>query len=173
MFILNEKVFYPGHGVAKINRIIDKRVDGSTLQFFELTFINKDMTILVPTSNLPSVGVRRLSSDNGVDGIFKMLSERAKPISTDPSGSNWNKRNKEYQRKLRSGSLQEICEIYRDLKQISSQKELSFGEKSLLQETESLLSQEIAIVKRVGEDVIVQELRAQFDASEVSHQFTA
>ena len=172
MFTLNEKVFYPGHGVARINRIIDKRVDGSTFQFFELTFINKDMTILVPTSNLPSVGVRHLSSDNGVKGIFKMLSEQAKPISTDPSGSNWNKRNKEYQRKLRSGSLKEICEIYRDLKQISIQKELSFGEKSLLQETESLLAQEISIVKHVNEDAIVQELREQFDTSGSSNRMS-
>jgi len=173
MFILNDKVFYPVHGVAKISRIIDKRVDGSTLQFFELTFINKDMTILVPTSNLPSVGVRPLSSDNGVDDIFKMLSEPTKPMSADPNGTNWNKRNKEYQRKLRSGSLEEICEIYRDLKQISSHKELSFGEKSLLQETESLLAQEIAIVKHVGEEVIVQELRAQFDSSHSDHHIRA
>jgi len=58
MFIRNEKVVYPGHGVAVISAVIEKKIAGRVLQFFELRFLNKDMTILVPTDNAIAVGIR-------------------------------------------------------------------------------------------------------------------
>ena len=66
------------------------------------------------------------------------------------SASNWNRRNKEYQNKLRTGSLKDISEIYKDLKHIANHKELSFGEKNLLSKTELLLVEEIAAAEEAG-----------------------
>ena len=159
MFSLKEKVVYPGHGVAEISCIVEKKIGGKTTSFFELKFLNKDMTILVPTQNLSAVGIRRLSSPDAVDNIFKMLSE---PVETgsDAIVSKWNKRNKEYQSKLRTGKLDEICEIYRYLNHVSVQKELSFGEKNLLGQTESLLVEEISLVSEIAKDITVQQLRS-------------
>lgn len=162
MFILDEKVVYPGHGVAKIHRIVEKKIADNTAKFFELKFLSKDMTILVPTHNLTSVGVRRLSSVAHIKTVFKLLREPAVQMSNELSSSNWNKRNKEYQCKLRSGSIQEISKIYRDLKHIAAYKELSFGEKNLLQQTEALLAEEIAIVHEIQEEKAVETLRAPF-----------
>ena len=163
MFSLNEKVVYPGHGVAKINRLVEKNVSGSMTQFFELTFLNKDMTILVPVNNLTAVGVRRLSSTKNITDIYRILSEPLKKNSPEITASNWNKRNKEYQGKLRSGDLNEICKIYRDLKHIATHKELSFGEKNLLSQTESFLAQEISLVNNVAEEKAIERLRALFN----------
>ena len=109
MFTLNEKVVYPGHGVAKINRILEKKVGGNTLSFFELTFLNKDMTILVPTNSVESVGLRPLSSVKNIREGFTILAEPAKNVMRDLASSNWNKRNKDYQCKLRSGGIKELC----------------------------------------------------------------
>ena len=72
-FCVNEKVVYPGHGVAQINRIVEKQVAGNRASFFELKFLNKDMTILVPTHNLSSVGIRRLMLHRKYYDIFKTL----------------------------------------------------------------------------------------------------
>jgi CarD family transcriptional regulator len=160
MFVLGEKVVYAGHGVAKISRIIEKKVAGSITCFFELKFINKDMTILVPTNNLTTVGVRRLSSRENIDSIYKILSEPCVQVVNDLVTTNWNKRNKEYQGKLRSGNLAEICKIYRDIKHIATYKELSFGEKNLLQQTEALLAEEISIVENVIEEKAIEQLRS-------------
>ena len=162
MFSLYEKVVYPGHGVAEISRIIEKKVGSSTAKFFELKFLNKDMTILVPTNNLTSVGLRPLSTSKKINDVFKLLSEPTEKILNELAASNWNKRNKDYQCKLRTGNLYELCAIYRDLKYISTEKELSFGEKSLLQQTENLLAQEISIVKQVEEDAAIEHLRSLF-----------
>lgn len=160
-FCLNEKVVYPGHGVAQISRIVEKQVAGNNACFFELKFLNKDMTILVPTHNLSSVGIRRLSSTENIIDIFKTLSQPAQKVSYD-AVTNWNKRNKDYQCKLRSGDLQEICKIYRDLKNMSFYKELSFGEKALLQQTENLLAQEISLVQNMEEVKAIEHLRSLF-----------
>jgi CarD family transcriptional regulator len=77
----------------------------------------------------------------------------------DAAATNWNKRNKEYQGKLRSGNLLELCAIYRDLRHIEGNKELSFGEKSLLQQTENLLIEEIAIVTKVAAADAARQLK--------------
>ena len=161
MFTLNEKVVYPGHGVAKINSVVEKIVGGSTTKFFELSFFNKDMTILIPMSSSEVVGLRPLSSREKIKVVIQILSEPIE-ITIDNSASNWNKRNKEYQSKLRSGNICDICRIYRDLKLISSQKELSFGEKNLLTKTEMLLAEEIAIVTDIGEEKTIEQLRSIF-----------
>lgn len=160
-FCVDEKIVYPGHGVAKINRIVEKQIAGNRACFYELKFLNKDMTILVPTHNLSSVGVRRLSSAENITDIFRTLVQPSQRISQE-NATNWNKRNKDYQCKLRSGDLQEICKIYRDLKNMSVYKELSFGEKTLLQQTETLLAQEISLVQNMDEKKAVEHLRSLF-----------
>jgi len=166
MFALNEKVVYPGHGVARISQIIEKKVAGSLVKLFELRFLNKDMTILVPIHNFSSVGIRPLSTSENVDTIFKVLSERVSNMSRESVACNWNKRNKEYQCKLRTGNIKDICEIYRDLKCIAIYKELSFGEKNLLEQTESLLVEEIALVAQMGHDKVLELLRSPFKDSQ-------
>lgn len=175
MFSLNDKVVYPGHGVAKVNKVIDKIVGGHVTSFYELKFINKDMTVLVPTNNHATIGIRPLCSKDHIDDIFKILAKPAtkKINSSELTASNWNKRNKEYQCKLRSGDLKEISEIYRDLKHISSYKELSFGEKSLLHQTESLLAEEISLVNKIDEERAVEDLRSQFSYMQSMMNVTA
>ena len=39
MFAHNEKVVYPGHGVAYIYRVLDRRIGGLVTKFYELKFV--------------------------------------------------------------------------------------------------------------------------------------
>src|ERR1700722_12383987 len=159
MFSLKEKVVYPGHGVAEVTRILEKKVGIRKSSFFELKFLNKDMTILVPVENAESVGIRPLSSSQSINDIFMILSQPAVFRSADAPTVNWSKRNKEYLGKLRTGDLKEICAIYRELRHIAGRKELSFGERSLLQKTEVLLAEEISIVENIAHDQAVERVR--------------
>lgn len=166
MFGLHDKVVYPGHGVAKISRIVEKMVAGKQASFYELKFLNKDMTVLIPVENTDGIGLRPLSSTNRIDNIFKILAQPAKKIKHyELLANNWNKRNKEYQLKLRTGNIEEISEIYKDLKHISQQKELSFGEKNLLNQTENLLAEEISIVRKLEADKTIEYLRSMFNST--------
>jgi len=163
MFALNEKVVYPGHGVAQVLRVVERVVSGHTTHFYELKFLNKDMTILVPIDNLSSIGVRALNNSEYLKTVFKTLTT---PVIKSPlielSASSWNKRNKKYQSCLRSGDLVEISKIYRDLHYLAQEKELSFGERNLLLQTESLLAEEISMVEKLGKKHAVDQLRACF-----------
>lgn len=161
MFRLNEKVVYPGHGVARVNNLITKIVAGQEAMFYELAFLSKDMTVLVPTNNAEAVGIRPLSSSDHIKDVFDILTSPARRISHyEFTASNWNKRNKEYQNKLRTGRLKDLSEIYRDLHYIALQKELSFGEKNLLHQTEALLVEELSLVQEVGQEKAIEQLRS-------------
>lgn len=159
MFNEKDKVVYPGHGVAVINRVLERKIGGQSTQFFELAFINKDMTILVPVDNIESIGIRQLSSESDIGKLFDLFSEPVEPPHSEVA-LNWNKRNKEYQGRIRSGNINEIGQIYRDLRHIERQKELSFGEKNLLQQTEALLAEEIAHACDIGSEVATSHLRS-------------
>lgn len=161
MFSLNDKVVYPGYGVAYICRVFEKNIGLQKIIFYELKFQNKDMTIMVPQDKAEEVGVRSLSSVASISSMLEGLARPARHLKTaESTASNWNKRNKEYQSKLRTGSLKDISEIYRDLKYISRYKELSFGEKSLLLKTEALLVEEISAAEQLGEDKVIEKLRS-------------
>lgn len=164
MFNLDDRVVYPGHGVAKVNRIIKKVISEQVTTFYELKFINKDMTILVPTNNLSHNGMRPLCSNDKINDVFKFLAQPTKTVShTEAVSANWKQRKKEYDRKLHTGNLDDISKIYRELKQIEQQKELSFCEKNLLQQTEILLAEEIAFVKQFAEEKAIEQLRSFFN----------
>lgn len=161
MFSLHQKVVYPGHGVAYINRILEKDVSGKKMTFFELQFMSNNVTVLVPFDNAAHAGIRLLSTEEHVNDAFLLLTQPARKISPyEFTASSWNKRNKDYQLKLRNGTLSELIEIYRDLRFIATQKELSFGEKNILSRAESLLVEEIAIVNQIDANTATQKLRA-------------
>lgn len=171
MFLLRQKVVYPGHGVAYVNRIIEKQVGAEKAAFYELTFLSKDMTILVPVSNIESIGLRSLSSVTDIHAIFNNLSKPERKLSPfEFSASSWNKRHKEYQLKLRRGTLEDLSAIYKDLRTIEAQKKLSFGEKTILQKTEGLLVEEITVVQNTDSEKTVQRLRTLCSAASTQHQ---
>lgn len=163
MFKQNEKVVYPGHGIALVNRLIKKKINNTTTSFYELKFIDKDMTILVPTNNALAIGIRSITPADNLTTIFELLAEPPRKIRTqDMTPSSWTKRNKDYQNKIRTGKLEDISAIYRDLKHIELQKELSYGEKTMLNKTESLLTQEIAVSQELGEEKVLENIRSVF-----------
>ncbi len=159
MYALNEKVVYPGHGVAQVNRIVKKTIAGAPTYFYELVFLHQDMTILVPVDTATTIGLRPLSSGAHIDSVFSFLSEPQPPMIPETLIINWNKRNKEYKEKLQTGDITKISAIYRYLMHLSTQKDLSFGEKELLKQTELLLAEEIAEVRGIQEDVALLSMR--------------
>ena len=164
MFKIQEKVIYPGHGVAQIEEIVEKSVAGNKIKFFKLCFLCKDMTVLVPINNAPHMAIRKLSSKQEVkkalDELLRPPERKLENLDFTPSG--WNKRNKDYQLKIQGGALLDLSKIYRDLMFVAKQKELSFGERNLLQLAEDLLVQEIEIVTTKDRSIVLNQIRSQF-----------
>jgi CarD family transcriptional regulator len=164
MFKLHDHVIYPAHGVAVVSEISEKMIAGVAIQFLKLNFVFKDMMILVPTYNIATIGIRYPSSEQEVNSAIYELSKKPEKVldSIDFTPSGWNRRHKEYQLKIQDGKLIEVAKIYRDLMFIAQQKDLSFGERTVLLSTEELLVQEMQIVKLKDRDVVIQLLRNPF-----------
>lgn len=163
MFLLGQKVVYPGHGVAIVARIFEKTFGQSKTVFYELQFLTKDMTVMVAMDRTEEVGIRPISPLKHIHEILESLLIPTKSIEQlEMTASNWNRRNKEYQNKLRTGSLKDISEIYRDLKYIGQYKELSFGEKNLLTRTETLLVEEVAAAQNLETEKAIEKVRSFF-----------
>jgi len=165
VFFKDEKIVYPGHGVARISRIVEKKIGNETVKFYELAFLHKDMTILIPMKTISQAGIRRLTSVQNIKKMLQSLAFSEKKDIKDLTPINWGKRNKEYHVRLRSGDLQEIGNVYQELLSIAQHKELSFGEKKFLKQTEALLAQEISIVNKLEEGKAVEYLREVFKRS--------
>ena len=110
-FKIGEKVVYPAHGVGVIEGVQTKVISGSERKFYMLRIIDSDMTIMIPTENVQSVGLRRIIGKDMVAKVYKIL--RDKKVEIDQQ--TWNRRYREYTEKIKTGSVLEIAKVLRDL----------------------------------------------------------
>jgi len=158
-FKVGDKIVYPGHGVGEIDSIRSTNIGGGLeQQFYSITILESGMKVMVPMAQAGSVGLRRIIDKKTIDQVYTILKERDFKIDTQT----WNRRFREYSQKIKTGSVYEIAVVLRDLSVLSSDKELSFGEKKMLDMAQSLLASEIAIAKSRPQDKIVGELRSLF-----------
>ena len=76
VFKVGEKVVYPAHGVGVIQSIQTRVVSGTEKTFYMLKILDSDMTIMIPTENVGSVGLRRIIGRDMVAKVYKILRER-------------------------------------------------------------------------------------------------
>ena len=145
---------YPAHGVGKIEKIETQEISGCRQDFYVMRILENDMIIMIPTKNVGNVGLRELISLNDVPKLYSILRKRDVMIDNQT----WNRRYREYMDKIKTGSVFEVAEVYRDLLRLKLDKELSFGERKMLDTARTLLVKEISLAKQVKEEQIEQDL---------------
>ncbi len=139
MFRIGQKVVYPTHGVGRIEAIEQKQVSGNLQSFYILRILGTDMTIMVPTGNAERVGLRHLIGAKEVPKVMEIL--RRKDVEISP---NWNRRFKDNLERIKTGSLYEVATVLRKLVLLQRERNLSFGEKKMLENVRQLLISEIS-----------------------------
>lgn len=157
-FKKGDMAVYPAHGVGKIDSIETREISGKEHKFYILKIMDNGMTIMVPTSNVRNVGLREVIGQSEVDIVYDILKERDIAITKDT----WNRRYREYMDKIKTGSIYEVSEVLRDLSMIRYQKELSFGERKMLDMARSLIIKELAIAQDMAEDDIEESIEEIF-----------
>jgi CarD family transcriptional regulator len=148
MFKIGDKAVYPAHGVGVIEDIKSKVISGTKQTFYVLRILEKDMTIMIPRENIKNVGLREIINKKDVPKVFRILSEKNGKIDCQT----WNRRYREYMEKIKSGSVFEVAEVLRDLIHLRCDKDLSFGEKQMLDLAQSLLIKELSLAKNMTEE---------------------
>jgi CarD family transcriptional regulator len=157
-FRVGDKAVYPAHGVAEVTGIESKEIGGKKHTFYILRILENGMRIMVPTSNVAAVGLRQICNKSEVKEVYDILKTRE--VSVD--GQTWNRRYREYMEKIKTGSVFEIAEVLRDLSLLKHDKDLSFGERKMLDTARSLLVKELAVAKSAKEEKIQAELEKIF-----------
>ncbi|MCS6926690.1 MAG: CarD family transcriptional regulator [Candidatus Binatia bacterium] len=155
MFKVGEKVVYPGHGVGVIEGLQSRTVSGIEQKFYVLRILESDMTIMIPADNVAAVGLRPVISKEMVSKVYRVL--RTKKVDVDQQ--TWNRRYRLYTERIKTGSVIEIAKVLRDLFVLKADKELSFGERKMLDTARNLLVKELAIASANTEEKILADLR--------------
>jgi CarD family transcriptional regulator len=157
-FRVGDLAVYPAHGVAQIVGIETREISANKQTFYILKILENGMKIMIPTRNAGAVGLRELIRADEVDEVFEILKSREVAVE----GQTWNRRYREYMEKIKTGSVFEIAEVMRDLSVLRATKDLSFGERKMLETARGLLVKELALAKGVSEDKILAEVDTIF-----------
>ena len=155
MFKIGDKAVYPAYGVGVIEAIDEKEIMGSKQTFFIFRTLDSDVTIMIPRENAEKVGLRKVIGSKEVPGIYQVLGKK----DVQFENQTWNRRFREYTEKINSGSLTEVAEVMRDLFILKAAKDLSFGERKMLDTARNLLVKELAVAKNIGKEKVEEDLR--------------
>src|SRR5258708_20130267 len=111
---------------------------------------------MVPVSNAKAVGLRGVISEEEIREIFDILRERT--IAFD--NQTWNRRYRGFMDKIKTGSIYDVAEVMRDLYRLKTDKQLSFGERRMLDTARSLIVKDIAIARAQTEDHVRNQIQS-------------
>lgn len=138
-FKVGDKAVYPAHGVGVIKRIESRRIGEVNQDFYVLQILSSGATLMVPTSGCERAGMRNLISNSEIVDVYAILKSPGKVSHTT-----WNRRFRDFNDKLRTGSVGDIAEVLRDLCSLRGDKDLSYGEKKMLDKALAMLVSEIS-----------------------------
>ncbi len=160
MFKKGDMAVYPAHGVGEIQAVETKTMAGLKQSFYVMKIIDTAMVVMIPCDSSTKVGLRAIVSPGDAVKVFDILKKKDVEIVQQP----WNQRYREYMEKIKSGSVFEIAGVLRDLFLLQHDKELSFGERKMVDTAKSLLVTEIAIAQKVKEEEVTKQIDTIFDA---------
>jgi CarD family transcriptional regulator len=145
-FKVGEKIVYPNHGVTVVEQIGQSVIDGAQHTYYHLRLLANNSRLMVPVANIDRVGLRPLYGTKHIKGLLTLLE------TNNGSGTrDWKDRYRENVEKMKTGRLEDVADVLRNLNMISKRKSLSFREKKMYERAKHLLVSEIAIVKGIAE----------------------
>jgi CarD family transcriptional regulator, regulator of rRNA transcription len=146
-FDVGDKVVYPHHGAAVIERREEREAFGEKREYLVLRVSHADLTLMVPSDNTDEVGLREIINDEEVEEVFAVLRKKEARMPT-----NWSRRFKNHVEKLKSGDIYQVAEVVRNLSIRDKDKGLSAGEKRMLGKARQILVSELTFAIGVNEE---------------------
>ncbi|WP_202565387.1 CarD family transcriptional regulator [Agreia sp. COWG] len=145
-FIEGEVVIHPSHGPMRVTHIGDRLVRGVTTKYINLEAVVMQLRLSVPESRASDSGLRAIASRDRIDELLSIL---AAPSIKSTMG--WSRRIKDYQERLRSGNVEALCFVIREIKRHGNSAPSS-AEGQMLRRAMSTLSIEFSLALQVDED---------------------
>ena len=161
-FEVGSRVVYPAHGMAEIVGREKQAIDGETITYLVLTVPQRGwgtaggMKVSVPEDRASDLGVRPAISEEEAGDILEVLAATNVRVPT-----NWSRRFKNHQEKLKSGDVYQCAEVVRNLALRQKSASLSTAERSMYANARHILISELAVSWEVPEP----EAEARIDQS--------
>ena len=159
-FQVGDLAVYPAHGVGKIESIESRVINGEKHDFYIMKVLENGMVIMIPTWNVESVGLRDIIDEKDIPKVYDVMKNRD---SSAGDNQTWNRRYREYMDKIKTGSLFDVAEVFRDLFLLKLTKDLSFGERKLYDTAQVLLVKELSTAKKADEKAVLKEIESLFN----------
>jgi CarD family transcriptional regulator len=157
-FQVGDNAVYPAQGVAAVTGIVEMEIAGKVQKFYSLKVLDSEMTIRVPVEKAEQVGLRPVVREGQIREVFDIL--REKDVHVDKQ--TWNRRYRGFMEKIKTGSLFEVAEVFRDLYRLKTTKTLSFGERRMLDTAKNLIVKELSVAKKTTELKVEKEIERLF-----------
>lgn len=152
-FKKGDKVVYPNHGVGIIEDITKRKISGSEEAFYCLRILSTESKVMVPVSNIEMVGLRKVLDKKSVNSVLRLLRNKDIDYLDD-----WKGRYQVNSELMRTGDIDKIAEVLKNLTYLSHQKVLSYRERKMLEKARFLLISEMAEVSKLSIDKITDQI---------------
>lgn len=145
-FEVGDRVVYPNQGVGTIENISSRSFGAQFEKFYLLRLVYSSMTVMVPFSNVDTIGLRKVTRNAEIARVLAFLSSGSCHFHAD-----WKSRFKENSEKMLGGSLLNVAEVLKGLLLLQIEKPLSFREKKMLDRARHMLVTELTMARRMPE----------------------
>ena len=147
MFDVGDKVVYPHHGAAVVEKREVREAFGEKKEYLVLRLAYGELTLMVPADKTDEVGLREVINDEEVEEVFSVLRAKEARMPT-----NWSRRYKNHVEMLKSGDVYQVATVVRNLSIRQRNNNLSAGEKRMLGRAREVLVSELTFALGVDKD---------------------
>ena len=141
MFRKGDIVVYPQQGPALVEKLVDLPAGTKTATYYRLRVLQGNLAIMVPVQGAAQVGLRSVASKTAAEKVLRLMGEPPR----DASGEHWSARFKQVAGNVRSGELEELAAVVRDLYHRRKKREHSASEWALYRRARQMLVSELAL----------------------------
>ena len=133
-FKVGDMAVHPSHGVGEVERMEDRDFGGSkNTSCYVIKIRDTGLKVMIPPEAVQRVGLRPVMKKKEAQKILDILKAPEVAVDVQP----WNRRFRAYTEMLKSGLPSEIAKVLRDMYRLKFDKDLSFGERRLLDQARS------------------------------------
>jgi RNA polymerase-interacting CarD/CdnL/TRCF family regulator len=143
---VGDRVVYPNQGVCRVFNVDSREFAGQTLTFVSMRREEDGAVVMVPTTKVSSIGLRKLATHDQVAKIFAFLRS-----DSDKADLDWKQRARTNIDRMTQGGILGLAEVVKGLQVLSELRPLPTKERELYDNARHLLVSEIAASLSISE----------------------
>lgn len=147
MFHIGDRVVYPMYGAGVIQDMEKKDIDGKQETYYVIGMPIGNLKITVSVNKAEQLGLRQIVDSQKVYDALHDSSNFHNIVS-----ENWNQRYKENLEKIKTGKIDKLAEVIRNLWSRERERGLSSAEKKMFSNAKQILISEVILFEEIGKE---------------------